>query len=65
MLFFDLDDWDEIDTMTDLDGTGKMFDGESLEPAARTGGTFHTRLGPKVQPHQYFRRRPVDAGCRE
>ena len=32
---------------------------------ARNGGTFQSRLGPSVRPHQYFRKKPADAGCHE
>ncbi len=51
--------------MADLNETEKMFDGKSLEPAARNCGTFHSRFGPKVHPLSIFRKRPADAGCHE
>lgn len=61
----DSDHWDEFDTMADFNEVEKMFDGKHLEPAARNGGTFQSRLGPTVRPHQYFCERPADAGCRQ
>ena len=51
--------------MADLNEAEKKFDGKHLEPAARNGGTFQSRLGPSVRPHQYFRKKPADAGCHE
>ena len=64
-VFLDLDYWKEIDTMADLNEAEKMFDGKRLEPAARNGGTFHSRLGPKDHPPVIIRERPDEAGCRE
>ncbi len=43
----------------------KMFDGKHLEPAARNGGAFQSRLGLTVRPHQHFCERPADADCRQ
>ncbi len=51
--------------MAALDEPEKMFDGKHLEPAARNGGTFHSRLGPKVHPLSICRKRRADAGCRK
>lgn len=59
------DYWNEFDTMADLNEAEKMFDGTFLEPAARNGGKFHSRLGPNVDPPSILRLRPDDAGCRE
>ena len=64
-VFFDPDYWSEIATMADLNEAEIMFHGKYLEPAARNGGTFHSRLTPKVQPPSNFLERPDDAGCRE
>ncbi len=51
--------------MANFDEAEKMFDGKYLEPAARYGGTFHSRLGPNFHPLSIFRKRPDDAGRRE
>ncbi len=59
----DPDYWDEIDTVADLNKAEMLFDGKSVDPAARNGGTFHCSLGPTLP--SILHGRPADAACRE